>query len=490
MGRHTARRASFPAALVSAARRGTHGTGAAAPRRRRTLGTGAAVAAVALTASTAAAAFANGSAPSATTDATGATPGDAPTSGTAVAPVALGAPADLATADPATVEAASDVLVRAQFLTGEGAASLTPEQVAQIEDARTRLSEAVTEASAPEGAALLGSPAGSGLANPDDATASAEAADEPATDDALTAAETLGASVPALDGRADDRASRSSARTPLDELGAAVPTLDPATPDLAGSADDAAPGTDAATPSADVDAATESPEEDAAAADTATDAPDLTTGTADAAVDAPAEGAPDAGEAPADPAAPVGTGGTEEIAALTAELTTLLDAAGSGVTVQVVPGPPSPEEVAAQLDQWATSTAGFGNGQIPASALCELSFAPGEQLRCDAAHQIEALNEKFRETFGANLSVTDSYRSYASQVAVKASRGYFAAPPGMSNHGWALALDLGGGIQSYGTAQYEWMRANAPAYGWDNPEWARAGGSKNEPWHWEYGDIS
>ena len=29
-----------------------------------------------------------------------------------------------------------------------------------------------------------------------------------------------------------------------------------------------------------------------------------------------------------------------------------------------------------------------------------------------------------------------------------------------------------------------------PAYGWDNPEWARAGGSKNEPWHWEYGDLS
>uniref|UniRef100_UPI0018DED3A5 M15 family metallopeptidase n=1 Tax=Cellulosimicrobium cellulans TaxID=1710 RepID=UPI0018DED3A5 len=287
------------------------------------------------------------------------------------------------------------------------------------------------------------------------------------------------------DGRADGRASRSSARTPLDELEAAVPTLGTATPELATTLDDA-PGTDAAAPSAGADATTESPEEDAAAADTATDAPDLTTGTADATADAPATEAADA-EAPADPAAPAGT---EEIAALTAELTTLLDAAGSGVTVQVVPGPPSAEEVAAQLDQWATSTAGYGNGQIPASALCELSFAPGEQLRCDAAHQIEALNEKYREAFGANLSVTDSYRSYASQVAVKASRGYFAAPPGMSNHGWALALDLGGGIQSYGTAQYEWMRANAPAYGWENPEWARAGGSKNEPWHWEYGDIS
>ncbi|MGO2084837.1 M15 family metallopeptidase [Cellulosimicrobium funkei] len=485
MGRHTARRASFPAALVSAARRGTHRTGSAAPRRRRTLGTGAAVAAVALTASTAAAAFADGAVPSAATDATEAAPAGAPTPGTAVAPVSLGTSAAPATADPATVDAAGDVLVRAQFLTGEGAAALTPEQVAQIEDARTRLSEAVSEASPSEDATtLLGSPAGSGRASPDDgATATAEATEEPATDDTLTAAETLGASVPALDGRADDRASRSSARTPLDELEAAVPTLGTATPGLATAPDDAPPGTDAAAPSAGADAATESPEEDAAAADTATDAPDLTTGTGNANAGAPAADA----EAPADPAAPAGT---EEIAALTAELTTLLDAAGSGVTVQVVPGPPSAEEVAAQLDQWATSTAGYGNGQIPASALCELSFAPGEQLRCDAAHQIEALNEKYREAFGANLSVTDSYRSYASQVAVKASRGYFAAPPGMSNHGWALALDLGGGIQSYGTAQYEWMRANAPAYGWENPEWARAGGSKNEPWHWEYGDIS
>ncbi|WP_144681904.1 D-alanyl-D-alanine carboxypeptidase family protein [Cellulosimicrobium sp. TH-20] len=485
MGRHTARRASFPAALVSAARRGTHGTGSAAPRRRRTLGTGAAVAAVALTASTAAAAFADGSAPSATTDATEAAPAGTPTSGAAAAPVSLGTVAAPATADPATVDAAGDVLVRAQFLTGEGAAALTPEQVAQIEDARTRLSEAVSEASPSEDApTLLGSPAESGLASPADGAPTAT--EEPATDDTLTAAETLGASVPALDGRADDRASRSSARTPLDELEAAVPTLGSATPDLATTPDDDAPGSDAAAPSAGADAATESPEEDAAAADTATDAPDLTTGTTDATADAPAAEAADA-EAPADPAAPAGT---EEIAALTAELTTLLDAAGSGVTVQVVPGPPSAEEVAAQLDQWATSTAGYGNGQIPASALCELSFAPGEQLRCDAAHQIEALNEKYREAFGANLSVTDSYRSYASQVAVKASRGYFAAPPGMSNHGWALALDLGGGIQSYGTAQYEWMRANAPAYGWENPEWARAGGSKNEPWHWEYGDIS
>ncbi|MFE6234443.1 D-alanyl-D-alanine carboxypeptidase family protein [Cellulosimicrobium sp. NPDC057862] len=487
MGRHTASRASLPVALASAARRGAHGAARVAPRRRRVLGTGAAVAAVALTASTAAAAFADGSAPSAQTTSPSAEQAGSPsvtTTAAGTAPATLGAVA----ADPATVEAASDALVRAQFLTGEGASGLTPEQIAQIEDARTRLSTAVTAASPADGSSKLAelpALAGSGLADATDDTAADDATEpegDTATGDAedgalLTAADTLDASVPGLTERGSDRASRSSARASLDDL-TAVPPLEAAVPDLAEASDDTAT---AATPdaAASADASTESPEEDAAAADSATAAPDLATGATD-----------DDATAPVADASPAGTPTSDEIASLTAELSTLLDAAGSGVTVEVVPGPPSAAEIAAQLDTWAASTAGYGNGQIPASALCELSFAPGEQLRCDAAHQIEALNEKFREAFGVNLSVTDSYRSYASQVAVKASRGYFAAPPGMSNHGWALALDLGGGIQGYGTAQYEWMRANAPAYGWDNPEWARAGGSKNEPWHWEYGDLS
>lgn len=481
MGRHTASRASLTAALASAARRGAR----VAPRRR-TLGTGAAVAAVALTASTAAAAFGSSTAPSTagtgtTADATRASDVSATPASVTVGTVA---------ADPATVEAAGDALQRAQFLTGEGAAGLTPEQVAQIEDARTRLSEAVTEVSSADQTPSLSSlPAvsvGTQPAETDGATP--DAADAAEVDDSRPAGDVLAESVPTLDDRAGDRASRTSARTPLGELAAEAPALDAALPDLAASdeptvslsAESAADPDDAAPDaSASAETATESPEEDAAAADTATASPDLATGSTD-----------DAATTPAGDASPTGAPTSEEIASLTTELSTLLDAAGSGVTVEVVPGPPSAAEIAAQLDTWATSTAGYGNGQIPASALCELSFAPGEQLRCDAAHQIEALNEKFREAFGVNLSVTDSYRSYASQVAVKASRGYFAAPPGMSNHGWALALDLGGGIQGYGTAQYEWMRANAPAYGWDNPEWARAGGSKNEPWHWEYGDLS
>ena len=54
-----------------------------------------------------------------------------------------------------------------------------------------------------------------------------------------------------------------------------------------------------------------------------------------------------------------------------------------------------------------------------------------------------------------------------------------AAVPGTSNHGWALAVDLCGGINVAGTAEWRWMTANAGRYGFveDTPR---------EPWHWVY----
>ncbi|MEK8226019.1 D-alanyl-D-alanine carboxypeptidase family protein [Oerskovia sp. M15] len=55
-----------------------------------------------------------------------------------------------------------------------------------------------------------------------------------------------------------------------------------------------------------------------------------------------------------------------------------------------------------------------------------------------------------------------------------------------SNHGWGLAIDLTSPASNPGSAQYRWLRNNAPLYGWDNPAWARSNGSKPEPWHFEY----
>lgn len=141
---------------------------------------------------------------------------------------------------------------------------------------------------------------------------------------------------------------------------------------------------------------------------------------------------------------------------------------------------------AVQRATWKASLQGYDNGQIPSSALCGLSFDSAARLRCDAAEALDALDAAFAARFGTHLTISDSYRSYGGQVACRASKGSLCAAPGTSNHGWGLAVDLGGSVQSFGSAQHQWMRENAPAFQWTLPEWARAGGSKPEPWHWEY----
>lgn len=126
------------------------------------------------------------------------------------------------------------------------------------------------------------------------------------------------------------------------------------------------------------------------------------------------------------------------------------------------------------------------NGRLSGSELAGVSFAPGKRLAPAAASAIQDLNKEYRSRFGVNINITDAYRSFAQQIAVKAIKGNLAATPGTSNHGMGLAVDLGGGVNSFGTAQHEWMMANAPKFGWVNPSWAQQGGEKPEPWHWEF----
>ncbi|WP_402469554.1 D-alanyl-D-alanine carboxypeptidase family protein [Isoptericola aurantiacus] len=142
--------------------------------------------------------------------------------------------------------------------------------------------------------------------------------------------------------------------------------------------------------------------------------------------------------------------------------------------------------LASVVAEHAGSTAGYSNGNIPASVLCEIASAPGHLLRCDAAEQFAALNAAYRDRFGVDIPITDSYRSYAAQVAVRATKPHLAAVPGTSNHGWGLALDLSTPISGGASAEYAWLRVHGPDYGWDNPSWARPGGTKPEPWHFEF----
>jgi cell wall-associated NlpC family hydrolase len=132
---------------------------------------------------------------------------------------------------------------------------------------------------------------------------------------------------------------------------------------------------------------------------------------------------------------------------------------------------------------------GWSNGQIPLETLCQLGTYR-HALRCDAAASYGQLNAAYTAAFGTPLCITDSYRSLNSQVSAFHRKPKLAAVPGTSNHGWALAVDLCGGIHITGTPQWTWMTANAGRFGFVQPDWASPGGEKPEPWHWEYGYIS
>lgn len=149
-------------------------------------------------------------------------------------------------------------------------------------------------------------------------------------------------------------------------------------------------------------------------------------------------------------------------------------------------------ELTRQLDQLSAadrdSLAGYQNGRIPADALCKIASGTA-LLRCDAARAYDTMNAAFAAANGRSLCPGGGYRSYDEQARLYAAKPGLAARPGTSNHGWGLAIDLcapGGGNLSFGAADYAWLSANASAYGWVNPPWARPGGGREEPWHWEF----
>lgn len=118
-----------------------------------------------------------------------------------------------------------------------------------------------------------------------------------------------------------------------------------------------------------------------------------------------------------------------------------------------------------------------GNGRVPDHALSTIRGS-GHSLWSPAARSFEAMQDAAARE-GVAIGITDSYRTYESQVSLAASKGLYsqgglAARPGTSDHGWGIATDL----RLDATAQ-AWMRTNAARYGFveDVPR---------EPWHWAY----
>ncbi|MEU4361718.1 M15 family metallopeptidase [Promicromonospora sp. NPDC023987] len=125
------------------------------------------------------------------------------------------------------------------------------------------------------------------------------------------------------------------------------------------------------------------------------------------------------------------------------------------------------------------------SGKVPESALAEIPWAPTHFVRADVLDSLIKLDDAYQEAFGEHLTINSSYRSYKSQESIYDPSSPIAAPPGCSNHGLGLAVDIGGGVEAFGTAQYEWLKDNAETYSWTHPAFAEPNGRVPEPWHWE-----
>lgn len=124
------------------------------------------------------------------------------------------------------------------------------------------------------------------------------------------------------------------------------------------------------------------------------------------------------------------------------------------------------------------------NGHVPDVSMCDLWQAPYRD-RADAVVTLTQLNEMYTAKFGEPMCLTSAYRTLEEQAALRRKTPELAAPVGLSNHGWGLAVDFC--QETYTGAHGAWLRANGPMFDWDNPAWARTGrGGPFEPWHWEY----
>lgn len=145
----------------------------------------------------------------------------------------------------------------------------------------------------------------------------------------------------------------------------------------------------------------------------------------------------------------------------------------SAATTDTTPAEPSGHRDATAPAELAQ----YGNGRIPAAALAPIGIG-NHRLWGPAASSFQRMAQAAAAD-GVRIGVTDSYRSYDSQVDLAERKGLYsegglAARPGTSTHGWGLSLDL-----DLDDRAQAWMRANGARFGFveDVPR---------EPWHWTY----
>lgn len=153
----------------------------------------------------------------------------------------------------------------------------------------------------------------------------------------------------------------------------------------------------------------------------------------------------------------------------------------------------------------------YANGYVPASVLAPLDGQPHAFLRADAAAAWNRARADVKAKTGITLMVRGWNRSYAQQVQFYLERHRLArigervccfwqgrpykftgtahaAPPGTSNHGWGLAVDVidFGGVGNFSHPRRVAAFPIMAKHGWTDTE---GRGAIREPWHLVYNPV-
>lgn len=115
------------------------------------------------------------------------------------------------------------------------------------------------------------------------------------------------------------------------------------------------------------------------------------------------------------------------------------------------------------------------------STITVVPVGNGQYMRADAARNFKAMQAAAAKA-DVNLSATSGFRTMEQQRVLYQKylngTGNLAAKPGYSNHQNGISMDIGG-IGSYSSKAFNWMKNNAAKYGFQNDV-------RGEYWHWTF----
>jgi len=172
------------------------------------------------------------------------------------------------------------------------------------------------------------------------------------------------------------------------------------------------------------------------------------------------------------------------------QVTTLGTMLGVSAPTAAPPPPFAGIATAAQLEEYlATNGIEGRNGRLSHDELTAVSggWHDNARLLPPAATAWEEMRAA-AALEGVDLKVIDSYRTWESQARAHQAhlRGEKTAnvlPPGHSEHGNGLAVDVtNGSIIGRDDSEWSWLQSNATRFGWFP--------ISNETWHWEFRGIN